>query len=170
MATPSSGPSTTAPPPSGDRRMKLLDAALRRAQYQPAALLEVLHAAQGAFGFLADDVLAHVARALKLPPSRVYGVATFYNLFSLKPKGEHVCTVCLGTACYVKGADALLAAVGRAHGVEPGGTTADGRLSLAVARCIGACGAAPAVVLDGEIRGGLGADELVARTRAWTKR
>jgi bidirectional [NiFe] hydrogenase diaphorase subunit len=137
--------------PSGDKRFKMLDAALRRQQYQPEALLEILHAAQELFGFLSDDVLLYVGNALKLPLSRVYGVATFYNLFTLKPKGQHTCTVCMGTACYVKGAGEILAAVQQAHGIKPGETTADGRLSSVVARCVGACGIAPAVVFDQEV-------------------
>src|SRR5580700_6429135 len=95
--------------PSGDKRFKLLDGTMKKLLYQQDALIEVLHAAQGLFGYLEDDVLLYVARALKLPPSRVYGVATFYHFFSLKPQGAHTCVVCLGTACYVKGANELLA-------------------------------------------------------------
>src|SRR5512142_984571 len=95
-------------PRGGDKRMKMLDAAMRRQQFQPDALLEVLHAAQELYGFLSQEVLAHIGRSLKVPPSRVYGVATFYNHFSLKPKGEHTCTVCMGTACYVKGSGEIL--------------------------------------------------------------
>lgn len=153
--------------PSGDARFERLDAALRRQRYQPSALLEILHEAQGLFGYLPGDVLTHVGRSLSLPLSRVYGVASFYSLFTLRPKGAHTCTVCLGTACYVKGAGALLAGVARAHGVEAGGTTADGRLSLVVVRCIGACGAAPAVVFDGELAGGQTRQDVLARVRGW---
>jgi bidirectional [NiFe] hydrogenase diaphorase subunit len=104
--------------------------------------------------------LLFVAHHLKLPPSRVYGVATFYHLFSLKPKGEHTCVVCTGTACYVKGADELLKTVRELAQIVPGETTADNRLSLVTARCIGACGAAPVVVFDGKVRGQETADQL----------
>src|SRR5882672_8114008 len=97
--------------PSGDKRFKILDVTMKRHQYQPDALIEVLHKAQELFGFLDRDVLFYVARGLKQPPSRVYGVATFYHLFSLKPQGEHTCVVCMGTACFVKGADRLLRTV-----------------------------------------------------------
>ncbi len=145
----------------------MLDAALRRNQYQPDALIEILHTAQELFGFLSGDVLVHVGRALKLPLSRVYGVATFYNLFTLRPHGEHTCTVCLGTACYVRGAAEILAAVEGAHGVKAGGTTSDGKLSVVVARCIGACGVAPAVVFDHEITGRQSKESVLARLRAW---
>jgi bidirectional [NiFe] hydrogenase diaphorase subunit len=139
--------------PSGDKRFKLLEVAMKRHQYRQDALIEVLHAAQGLFGYLELDLLHFVARGLKLPLSRVYGVATFYHFFTLRPQGEHVCVVCTGTACYVKGADGLLAAVSREAHVRPGETTADGRLSLLTARCLGACGLAPAVVLDHVIHG-----------------
>ncbi|MFO0949127.1 MAG: bidirectional hydrogenase complex protein HoxE [Planctomycetota bacterium] len=139
--------------PSGDNRFKLLQAAMKRHQHRPDALIEVLHSAQETFGYLADDLLLFVAHELKLPPSRVYGVATFYHFFSLKPKGEHTCVICLGTACYVKGAPELIAAVHDATGLEAGETSADGKLSFATARCLGACGIAPAVVLDGEVAG-----------------
>jgi bidirectional [NiFe] hydrogenase diaphorase subunit len=154
---------------SGDKRFKMLDAALRRQQYQPEALLEILHAAQELFGFLSDDVLIYVGNALKLPLSRVYGVATFYNLFTLKPKGQHTCTVCMGTACYVKGAGEILAAVQQAHGIKPGETTADGRLSSVVARCVGACGIAPAVVFDHEVAGKQDAATVLKRLEGWMK-
>src|SRR5271156_1578756 len=107
---------------------------MKRQQYQPDALIEVLHKAQELFGYLDVDVLRTVARGLKLPPSRVYGVATFYHLFSLKPQGAHTCVVCLGTACFVKGADHLLRAVEECAGIKRGETTADKSLSLLTAR------------------------------------
>lgn len=154
--------------PSGDKRFETLDAAMRRQQHRADALLELLHAAQGLFGFLADDVLIFLARGLGLPLSRVYGVATFYNLFTLAPKGEHTCTVCLGTACYVKGAGDILAGLAEAHGAGAGQTTADGKLSVVVARCIGACGAAPAVAFDQELRGEQTRAGVLARVRGWT--
>jgi bidirectional [NiFe] hydrogenase diaphorase subunit len=153
--------------PSGDKRFKMLDAALRRQQYQPEALLEILHEAQGLFGFLSEDVLTYVGRSLKLPLSRVYGVATFYNLFTLKPKGAHTCTVCMGTACFVKGAGEILKGLEEAHGVKAGGTTADGQLSVVVARCVGACGAAPAVLYDQELAGEQGRQDVLTRVKGW---
>jgi bidirectional [NiFe] hydrogenase diaphorase subunit len=155
--------------PSGDKRFKMLDAAMKRHGFEGHALLEILHQAQELFGFLADDVLIYVGRALKLPPSRVYGVATFYNYFSLAPKGDHTCTVCMGTACYVKGAGEIVEAVVHAAQVKPGETTADGKLSLVEARCVGACGIAPAVVFDGEVVGKQTADTVLARVKGWTE-
>ena len=153
--------------PSGDNRFKILEATMKRQQYQPDALIEVLHKAQELFGYLSIDVLVHIARSLKLPPSRVYGVATFYHFFSLAPQGQHTCVVCLGTACYVKGAATLLAAVEHTAGVKAGATTADKRLSLVTARCLGACGIAPAVVLDGTVAGHQTAEELLEHVKGW---
>jgi bidirectional [NiFe] hydrogenase diaphorase subunit len=133
-----------------DNRSKLLERAMSRQGYASHALIEVLHTAQELFGFLSADLLKDVARKLKLPPSRVLGVATFYNFFSLKPKAEHTAVVCSGTACYVAGAKELLAVVDRRCKAQ----VAAGRpttLGLQQARCIGSCGLAPAVVLDGKI-------------------
>ena len=152
--------------PSGDNRFKLLEATMKRLQYQPDALIEVLHKAQELFGYLSSDLLLYVAHSLKLPPSRVYGVATFYHFFSLAPQGQHTCVVCLGTACYVKGSATLLAAAERAAGVKAGATTPDNRLSLITARCLGACGIAPAAVFDGAVAGHQTIEALVARVRA----
>jgi bidirectional [NiFe] hydrogenase diaphorase subunit len=143
---------------------------MRRHQFRADALLEVLHAAQELFGFLPDPVLAHVARGLGLPLSRVYGVASFYNLFRLEPKGEHDCTVCLGTACYVAGGGDLLAGLEEAHGVRPHQRTSDGRLSVGVVRCIGTCGLAPVAVLDGEILGGQTRAGLLQRVKGCLER
>jgi bidirectional [NiFe] hydrogenase diaphorase subunit len=153
--------------PSGDKRFKLLEVTMKRHHYRQDALIEVLHAAQGLFGYLELDLLHFVAHHLKLPPSRVYGVATFYHFFTLKPKGKHSCVVCTGTACYVKGADALLAAVGREAHLAPGQTSADGQLSLLTARCLGACGIAPAVVLDGTVHGHETPEALLGQVKGW---
>lgn len=139
--------------PSGDPRFKLVDRTLKRFQYQQDALIEVLHTAQEAFGFLEDDLLIYVARKLNLPFSWVYGVATFYHFFSLKPQGEHTCTICLGTACYVKQAAEIVALLQAEFGIEPGQSTPDEKLSIATARCLGSCGLAPVIVVDSEVLG-----------------
>jgi bidirectional [NiFe] hydrogenase diaphorase subunit len=157
----------TAAHPSGDKRFKMLEATMKKHQFQHSALIEVLHAAQELFGYLENDLLYFVARGMKLPPSKVYGVATFYHFFSLKPKGEHTCVVCTGTACYVKGAGELLTALEREVGVAAGETAADGKLSLLTARCLGACGIAPAVVLDGVVRGHATVEDLLHSVKGW---
>lgn len=153
--------------PSGDKRFKVLDITIKRNQNRQDALIEVLHKAQEAFGYLEEDVLLYIARALKLPPSRVYGVATFYHLFSLKPSGVHTCVVCLGTACYVKGSAEVLAAMEKHTGIQAGETTPDGQISLMTARCIGACGIAPAVVFDGKVAGGQTPQSTLERVQEW---
>lgn len=155
------------PHPSGDERFRMLDASMKRHRYQQDALIEVLHTAQELFGFLRDDLLLYVARGLRLPPSRVYGVATFYHMFTFTPRGRHTCTVCTGTACYVKGADALVVAIARKAGVQPGRTTPDGALSLETARCLGACGLAPVAVFDGEVAGNLTPERALEHLRGW---
>jgi bidirectional [NiFe] hydrogenase diaphorase subunit len=152
--------------PSGDNRFKIIDRTLKRFQYQQDALIEVLHTAQETFGFLSDDLLVYVARQLKLPLSWVYGVATFYHFFSLKPQGEHNCTVCLGTACYVKNAAELVATLRKAYGIEPGQMTPDRQFGLNSARCLGSCGLAPVVLLDGEVVGRAQPETLLAQVRA----
>jgi len=112
-------------------------------------------------------LLLFVSYKLKLPPSRVYGVATFYHFFSLKPQGQHTCVVCLGTACYVKGADKILAAIEGHSKIKPGETTPDNRVSLLTARCIGACGIAPAVVYDGAVTPRQTATAAVEQIQKW---
>ncbi|PIG92313.1 bidirectional hydrogenase complex protein HoxE [Gloeocapsopsis sp. IPPAS B-1203] len=152
--------------PSGNTRFKVLDITIKRYQYQQDALIEVLHKAQELFGYL-DDLLLYVARSLKLPPSRVYGVATFYHLFSLAPQGVHTCTVCTGTACYVKGAAQILATVEKYTNIRAGETTSDKQLSLLTARCLGACGIAPTVVFDGTVCGHQTPESVCDRLKEW---
>jgi len=137
---------------SGDKRFKILEVHMKKHQFRHDALIEVLHKAQELFGYLEDDLLLFVSYKLKLPPSRVYGVATFYHFFNLKPQGEHTCVVCMGTPCYVKGADKILAALEARMKIKPGEGRANNRVSLLTVRCIGACcGIAPAVVYDGVV-------------------
>ncbi len=153
--------------PSGDRRFKMLEAAMKKHQYRADALLEVLHTAQELFGYLQEDLLMFIARSLKLPPSRVYGVATFYHFFTFTPKGAHTCVVCLGTACYVKGAAAVQAALEQDLGVRAGQTRADGKASISTARCLGACGLAPAVVFDGQVAANVTPAKAVEHVKGW---
>lgn len=152
-----------------DKRFKILEAHIKKFQHRQDALIEVLHKAQELFGYLDDDVLRFVAFQLKLPESRVYGVATFYHFFTLKPQGEHTCVVCMGTACYVKGADKVLAAVEQRAAVKAGETTADNKLSLLTARCIGACGIAPAVVYDGVVTPRQTPASALEKIKPWVK-
>lgn len=149
--------------PASDQRLRLLEAAMKRHQYRPDALIEVLHRAQELFGHLDVNLLRHIAHRLKLPPSQVYGVATFYHFFSLAPKGAHTCVVCMGTACYVKQASQMLSLLEKTTGITAGETTPDGQLSLMTARCLGACGIAPVVVFDDHLAGHQTVDSVAER-------
>ena len=150
-------------PPSDDKRWRFVQAEMSRHGYAHHALIQSLHAVQGAFGYLDKEALAYVARALRLPLGKVYGVATFYHYFTLKPPGKHTCVLCTGTACYIKGVPALLTAVQDKYDIKLGQTTDDGELSLLSARCVGACGLAPVAVIDGEVVGNLTPAGLLAR-------
>jgi len=152
---------------SGDKRFKILEVHMKKHQFRHDALIEILHKAQELFGYLEDDLLLFVANKLKLPPSRVYGVATFYHFFTLKPKGEHTCVVCMGTACYVKGADKVIGAVQELLKIKAGETTADNNVSLLTARCIGACGIAPAVVYDGSVTPRQSPESALEHIKKW---
>ena len=136
-----------------DPRYKALDRTMRMLGYDRHALIETMHSAQETFGFLEDEALRFISRSLKLPLSKVYGVATFYSHFTLKPKGEHICVVCTGTACYIKGANKILDNICKKHKIKDGETTSDNKLSLLTARCLGSCGLAPLGVFDGKVVG-----------------
>jgi bidirectional [NiFe] hydrogenase diaphorase subunit len=150
-------------PPSDDKRWKIVAATMRKLGNQRHALIEALHSMQDAFGYLDKPGLTFVAGTLRIPLSQVYGAATFYHHFSLKPQGRHSCIVCTGTACHIKGAGDLLKFVTTTRGIKPGETTADGALSLLTARCFGTCGLAPVAVIDGETVGRLTNDLLDGR-------
>ena len=118
-----------------------------------SAVISVLQGVNKQYKYLPENVLRHVARALDIPLSRVYNIATFYNAFSLTPKGEHIIHVCLGTACYVKGGTKILEAVQRQLDVEVGGTTKDSKFSLETVSCLGCCGQSPVITVNEDIYG-----------------
>ncbi len=149
-----------------DPRLDEVSRAVKRFGYQQDALIEVLHIAQHAFGYLDEKLLTYIARQMKLPLGWVYGVASFYNFFSFKPPAAHNCVVCTGTACYVEGAQEILQALEAEFGVKPGQTTADGRFSVTDFRCPGSCGLAPVLVVDGELLGRETAASVIARIHA----
>jgi bidirectional [NiFe] hydrogenase diaphorase subunit len=155
-------------PPNQDKRWKLVDATIRRQGAQPRGLIETLHTVQEAFGFLDEQALRYVALSLRVPLSRAFGVATFYHFFTLKPAGEHTCVICMGTACYIKGAPQLLDAVRKDLGIAPGETTPDKKVSLLTARCLGSCGLAPAVVYDQEVAGKVSTNAVREHLKKWT--
>jgi bidirectional [NiFe] hydrogenase diaphorase subunit len=139
--------------PSGDERYNAIDRTMKRLKYEKDALLEVLHTAQETFGFLSEALLIYISSNLRVPLSQVYGVATFYHLFTFEPLGKHNCIICTGTACHVKGSALIVEELTQHYDVPIGKTTADNLLSLTTARCFGSCGLAPVTVLDGNVRG-----------------
>ena len=161
--------STTAELPKTDPRVKLIAAKIKKENHRPESLIEILHTAQNAYGYLPMNVLSYITRSLHLPPSRVYAAVTFYHFFSLKSKGEHTCLVCTGTACYVKGAQAILHELEKQFGIKAGQVTADQKLGIQVARCVGACGLAPVVVLDDEVEAKVSAETIIHEIRAKLK-
>ena len=144
---------STYPKTVTDKRLFLIDKTIAAHGYRRDALLEILHVAHNIYGYLDKKILLHISEMLRVPPSQVYGVATFYNYFKLKKPGSHAITFCLGTACYVKGAEEILSAVEREFNVKRGGTSADGKISVFVTRCVGACAMAPNVIIDDEMIG-----------------
>ncbi len=134
-----------------DSRRSMLEKVMKDHSYQESALLEILHKAQELYGYLDKELLMDISGSLNLPPSHVFGVATFYSFFKLKRPGEHVVTGCMGTACYVKGADEIMKAVEREYKIKRGESTPNGKLSLLVTRCIGACAMAPTIIVDDEV-------------------
>lgn len=139
--------------PSGDDRYVALDRTMKRFHNEKDALLEVLHSAQETFGYLSEELLYYISNHLHVPLSQVYGVATFYHLFTFEPQGKHSCIVCTGTACHVKGSSEIVEEMSAVLNIPVGKTTEDGLFSLSTARCLGCCGLAPVAVINGEIQG-----------------
>jgi bidirectional [NiFe] hydrogenase diaphorase subunit len=162
-----SAPSKNPPLPSNDKRWRIVAGTMRRHGFARDALIETLHTVQEYFGYLDKSSLRFVAESLHVPLSRAYGVATFYHYFTLKPPGKHTCLVCLGTACYIKGANQLLATAEAALNVKAGETTPDGNVSLVTARCIGSCSMAPAFIFDGETAAGVDDTVLRRKLEGW---
>jgi bidirectional [NiFe] hydrogenase diaphorase subunit len=149
-----------------DPRIKLIGAKIKKGNYKADALIEILHTAQNSYGYLPMNVLRYITKELRLPPSRVFSTVTFYHFFSLKSKGVHTCLVCTGTACYVKGAQLILNEIEKRFALKPGEVTKDNQLGVQVARCIGACGLAPAVVLDDEVQAKANAGDIINKITA----
>jgi bidirectional [NiFe] hydrogenase diaphorase subunit len=149
-----------------DKRRAMLEKILIEHNFQESALLEILHSAQEIYGYLDKDLLVDISGSLNLPPSQVYGVATFYSFFKLGKPGEHVVTGCLGTACYVRGVEQIMEAIEQEFKIKRGGSTADGKLSLLITRCIGACAMAPNIVVDDEVIGKATIEIVIEKIRA----
>lgn len=133
---------------------------IRAHKGEAGALMPVLHEAQNIYGYLPAEVQTVIAEELDIPLAEVYGVATFYSQFSLSPKGKHRISVCLGTACYVKGSDKVLEAIEKELRISCGECTPDKKFSIDSCRCVGACGLAPVMIVDGEVYGKLSAKDV----------
>ena len=143
-------------PEQEERLRKVIDAH----KGQPGATMPVLQAAQEIFGYLPEEVQIMVAEGLDIPLSEIYGVASFYSFFSLNPKGKYQISVCLGTACYVKGSGDVYAKLQEKLGIGSGECTPDGEFSLEACRCIGACGLAPVMTINEDVYGRLVPDDI----------
>lgn len=127
---------------------------------EPGEVINVLHAVQGEYGYLPQEVQELIAEELNIPAAKVYGIVSFYSFFTMVPKGRHPISVCLGTACYVRGAEKVVDEFKRQLNVEVGGTTADGKFSLDCLRCIGACGLAPVLMIGDKVYGRMTPDKV----------
>lgn len=130
-----------------------LDSFINALSTKKGALIQVLHHAQGIFGYLPKEVQLHISKALDIAPSKVYGVVSFYSYFTTEPRGEYKISVCLGTVCFVKGADKILEEFEKQLEIKAGETTKDLKFTLEGLRCVGACGLAPVVVVNGKVYG-----------------
>lgn len=137
-----------------------LDTFIDTMETTEGALIEILHKAQSIFGYLPREVQLHVARKLGIPGAEVFGVVSFYSYFTMKPSGRHTVSVCMGTACFVRGADKIIGKLKEKLAIESNETTEDGLFTLKDVRCVGACGLAPVVMIDGKVFGRVTEDTL----------
>ena len=135
----------------------------------PQELINVLHKCQEHFGYLPAEVQEVISEELNVPVAKIYGVITFYSFFSMTPKGKHPVSICMGTACYIRGAQGLLADVEETAQTTPGETSSNGQVSLLTARCLGSCGLAPNAVFDGEVVGKVTPSEVHKRVQGWLR-
>lgn len=144
------------------KELKEFISSVKKKECGDSYLIAVLHKAQDLFGYVSREVMDEISLAMNIPTAHIWGVATFYHYFSLSPKGKHSVSVCMGTACYVKGADKVLQAIKDHLKIEVGQTTKDGLFTLQEARCLGACGLAPVVMIDDKIYGNVSEKNAVA--------
>jgi len=136
-----------------DRTVDLIKEICAKFGNQEGELINVLHSVQGKLGYLPAEVQEVVAKELNVSVAKVYGVVTFYSFFTMLPHGEHPISICMGTACYVRGAEQVLSEIKRRLNIEVGQTTPDGKFSLSSLRCVGACGLAPVVMVGEKVYG-----------------
>lgn len=138
-----------------------LDEFIDSLECNPSELIAILHKAQSIFGYLPMEVQKHIAKKLNINVSKVYGVVTFYSFFSMEPKGENVISVCLGTACFVRGSGDVLEEVERTLNIKNGETTPDGKFTITTLRCVGACALAPVMQINGKTYGNVKKEDVV---------
>lgn len=145
---------------TNEEMFKELDEFIDTVDARPSELIAILHKAQEIFGYLPMIVQTHIAKRLGINVSKVYGVVTFYSFFTMKPKGENVISICLGTACFVKGSGKLLEACENTLGIKNGETTADGKFCITTLRCVGACALAPVMQINGKTYGNITEEDV----------
>lgn len=145
----------------------LIDSIIERHNCDGGSLIPILQDVQAEYNYLPRDVLTKIADKLGIPLSDIYGVATFFKSFSLEPRGDHLLTVCIGTACHVRGARRVLAEIERRLGVAPGETSEDGKFTLETVNCLGCCAIGPTVVMDGKYHGEMSARKVTPLLREY---
>ncbi|MCX7821730.1 MAG: NAD(P)H-dependent oxidoreductase subunit E [Brevinematales bacterium] len=143
-----------------EEKLKLIDQIVDNYKNKEGSLIQILHLVQGVYGYLPLKVQEHIAKKLNKPLSEIYGVTTFYSFFSTKPRGKYTIRVCLGTACYVRGGKKIVERLKDILSIEPGETTADGKFTFEIMRCIGACGLAPAITINDRVYKQVSPDRL----------
>jgi len=144
----------------GEDKFEFIDRVIERYKEQKGAMIPILHSIQQKIGYLPEDVQAYVAEKLGVPLSEIYGIVSFYALFTTQPQGKHKISVCMGTACYVRGAGLVLDELEKKLGIRVGETTEDNMFTLEACRCLGACGLAPVLTVDGHVHGRLTKDDV----------
>jgi NADH-quinone oxidoreductase subunit E/NADP-reducing hydrogenase subunit HndA len=143
-----------------ENKVKDLKEVCRQFNNEPGELINVLHKAQGIFGYLPSEVQELVSKEMNVPVAKVFGVVSFYSFFTMKPKGLYPVSICLGTACYVRGAEKVLEEFKKALNIQVGETSGDGKFSLACLRCVGACGLAPVAMVGEKVFGRIAPEEV----------
>lgn len=153
-----------------EEKFKQLDDFIDNMETTKGALIEILHKAQDIFGYLPRDLQLYIARKLGIPGAEVFGVVSFYSYFTTKPKGKHSVSVCMGTACFVRGADKILDKFKQQLGIQANETTADGNFTLRDVRCVGACGLAPVVTVNDKVHGRVKEDQVADIVDTYAKK
>lgn len=149
-------------------KLKRLDEYIDNIEKKEGALINILHEAQDMFGYLPEDLQLFIARKLDIPAAKVFGVTTFYSFFTMEPHGKHLISICMGTACFVKGADKILNEFKKQLNIKDNNTSDDGLFTIDTLRCVGACGLAPVVTVDGKVYGRVKVEDVEKIIREYT--